>query len=232
MVKQRFVSAALLGAVLLTGCSTKMMTTVDVHSATDASMSASVIFSAEAAQAIEEDLGLEKDIQELIAKKTGQEVRTDSDDSERVYSSDLPYAKLTNASLLLGVSSAGLEPVGEEAATLNVGLVTPTDLIAAIEAGNADEVDREALTETIMKTTTISVKVKFPGDITEVTGPGTVSKDGNEATFTVPLDEFVPGTMSVSGSVVKPLFSTPILVGAGGALVLAIVSIFIMRRRR
>lgn len=226
---------ALVGVLMLSGCESALVTEINVESATEASVVASVEFYDEAAEAVRVDPSLATEIKTVLKNKTGQEVKEKSTDGFVQYTSNMPYAKLAESASITGVESALLS-TKENDVTLTVNLVEPGDLQQAIIQGNASEEDAEALVTTIFRTTTINVKVTYPGNISEATGPGTIVTDKNTTSLKLPLADFSNQetlTFHVVGSTEAPFWTkNKIILASGITGVLAVTSLLLYARHR
>ncbi len=212
---------AICAPLLLCGCQSDISTVVDVRESGAADVSMQVVFSGEVLDQLQDqDLSSQLETQlrtrfpDLTISDGGSTYRT------RLVSGDI-----ANNAELSGVSDIRIDRVGDTA-TVSVQLVDPIRLEAAILDSVAGSPDSEALAKTIANNTTLSVRVRYPGQVLDV-GSGTAS--GSTATYQATLTTWEPGTYVSNGSLKAP--QRPLALYVGGVLLVGMLLAIAARRR-
>jgi hypothetical protein len=227
-------AAALVSAVLLSGCEAALVTNVTV-APTSSAIVTSATFDATAADAFSDEMvGQLSDV--FVARIGVAPTVVRGRDGTLTVSVAVPYDQLVAVSDLTGVASARIEIDSDASqALLHVDLVDPVALRAAIVNAAATQLDGDALVAAMTTQTRVGVAATFPGPVLSVvTPPGTEfaspAVDGATVTFTQPLSLYVPGAFAVLGELSTP--STFRRLYLPGAALTGVAAIVVMVRRR
>lgn len=219
-------------AVLLSGCEAGVATRVDVESATESKIVATIRFTDEAAEQLVENEKLDAQLQDLIQNRVGREPERSGDEEELTYQVGLTYEEMLSAQDVLGIQGAAIEGETEDDVTLTLQLAPPVGLNEAIVQATATQPDAQALAETMLKTTTVAVVVGFEGGVTGVEGPYEVKREESSVSVTQSLATFQTGTLVVSGDPQKSFLATYGLgLGIGGGLLALLILVLHSRRK-
>lgn len=159
----RAAAAALLCVAVLSGCTAKVVTTIEVTGETQAKVRVSARFTAEAAQVLTQDAQARKELVELFtARSGGGRPHVELADDAVDVSVEVDYQTLEGLADLTGVGSLELSEAGTR---LRVNLNPPARLREVIREQVADRPDADALAETMLEQTAVEVLVTFAGGV-------------------------------------------------------------------
>jgi hypothetical protein len=207
--------------LLLCGCQSDISTVVDVRENGAADVSMQVVFSGEVLEKLQDPQLSALLEEQLRARFPGLTVSNGGS----TYQAKLTSGDLQRNADLSGVADIRIDRSGD-VATVSVQLVDPTQLEAAILDSVAGSPDAEALAKTIANNTTLSINIRYPGQVLD-SGGGLAS--GTTATYQAVLATWDPGMYITQGSL-KPT-QRPLVMYVGAALLLGILLTAAMRRR-
>lgn len=218
-VRLRLLLPLTVTAVLLTGCRTELRTDAAVTASGVETATVTLRFTDEAAAAVIENPDTDQDLFELVAEATGSAVERRTGDNEIVYVADVDPQRLDALGPYTGLDSVSVTAEGDRIRA-DVVTVAPERLLAAIDAAAAGEPDADILVHTYRSSTTLTVRLTFPGDVIS-TDAGDVEGHSVELSDTLVLWE--PSTVTITASAtgsfpVVPIGVTVLVVtGAGYA---------------
>lgn len=227
--------ATLATVVALGACEAEAGTQIEVRSATETVISAVVEFRGQAADAVEDQPATAAALEKAFASRVGAIPEHSRDGDTLRYHARLTYPQLVASADVLGVSSAAVAASGKDVA-LTVVLAQPEGLAEAVRQAVASQPDGASLADTMLATTSVSVRVSFSGGVSSAvftpTGaaPEALTTSGTTLVLDQPLDTFRPGTLVVTGDPKAPLLSTGRALAVG--LVLVATVGLVWRRRR
>ena len=234
MVRKVFSTLGLLVAsAALAGCNSTVHTSVQVTSATASTLSVGVDFSGQIGQKLASDPALRHQLEQVISQRLHQDVTLSVKGEEVSWSQSVTYEQVTSNGDITGLSSAVLSPSGGNRAIIDMTLVAPSAISAAIAKGVAGQPHAADLERTMSTYTFITQSVTFPGTIIQASSSGPkVTVAGDTASVTQRLGSYQPGTVTVTGSLTgQSLLSTQDLLLGGGVLAGAVVGLVLWRRR-
>lgn len=231
-MRRRLAAFAALCAVLAVGCDATVATDVTLVSADTVRTEVSVTLTGAAAEAFSSDLELLNRLEKLVEERAGANAaREVSDDRVELRVTDVDAGKVAAASGLTGVGEISVRPGGDGTATVEVPLVAPTELAAALE-GTPDP-DAVPL---LLENTSVVVSVSA-GEVTAVSGIRTdaaagvdVTTDGGVVTVSRQVASVMTGTLTVVASPVGGGWPWPLL-AAAAAVAVAVTAAVRARRR-
>jgi hypothetical protein len=231
LVKLRPVSsvvlAALVALVVLTGCESVVTTRVEARES-GAYLSAGLRLDGEVAAQVQRSPELAASLDSVLQARFG-DVDKVSTSTSLQYRTELTLDELRAGADLLGVSDVAIVVDGATA-RVDVVLVEPTGLLAAVSAGTAGRHDADALAAAVAENLIVGVEVHFPGPISQVSSG--VEVNGSVARFQAPLSRYPTATATVIGSLEGPSRTSAVILVVAVALTAAAVAMVYRRRGR
>ena len=203
----RNLAAAAVVVLLSGGCETNIRTHIQIHDKDTSTISINVEFEGDIAEVLAEDPVSETLLFNAFTSHGVAHTETVTEPGRRSYRTETSYGTLIAASGITGLAQATLNTrPGTNTATVAGVLISPHQLIDAIREQTAAMDDGQAIAETMLHQTKTTVTVEFPGKITHIDGPAGYQIRGNQATFTIRLDNAGTGTgqFTVTGSTAGP----------------------------
>lgn len=188
---------AALAALLLTGCTATVTTDFEVTSATAATVHVGAVFTDEAADMLAANASARAELVGVFTDRTGTSPEVVAGAHRLELRSTVSYDQLARSGALLGVSSAKLSGADSDV-TLTLQLAKPTALADAVQSATKTQPDSAALAETMLRTTTVTVNVTFPGGVAHVSDPS-ATVDGDTVTLSRTVAAAQAGTLEVTG---------------------------------
>jgi hypothetical protein len=213
-------------ALALAGCRADVTTQVVVTSESDARARVEVSFEGEAAKALSRDDNLSR-LLETYEHLTGVQPEVSRGGGTLGVSAELDYETLKQVAGVTGVRSLRLEPETGGEVTVTAELVEPVALIEAIVAtAHEQEDDPGPYLAAVAGSSWVTLRIELPGGVSSAQVPVEIGGETTRTALVVsqPLSEFVPGTVSVTGTPGRAwprLPSRPLVLLAGTAVVLA-----------
>lgn len=192
-------AAAALGVLALSGCDSQVQTTVQVTGSDTAQVSVSATFDGEAAQVINEDAAVRKDLVDLFANRTGHKPTLKLAEKKVTASVDVEYNQVANLSGITGVGAIALTAGGSQT---SIRVEPPRELVAQVRNQTRNEEDSAVLAQTILDTTEVAVAVTYPGGIKSATSTvkgAKVTRTGDTVTLTTSASSTSAGEFIVTG---------------------------------
>ena len=208
----RKLAAAAAVVLLCVGCETDVHTRIRIHDNDTSTISINVDFEGDIAEVLAQDPVSETLLLNAFNSHGVTHTGTVVEPGRRSYGAETSYSTLVAASGITGLQQATLNTVdGADTATVAGVLISPHQLIDAITEQTATMDDGQAVAETMLRQTTTTVTVEFPGKITHIDGPDGYQLNGNQAVFTIRLDKAGTGTgpFTVTGSTAGPARQFP-----------------------
>lgn len=220
-------AALAVAALALTSCTSSLTTSITVTSPTAATVHVSAVFTDEVAHQITADAAARSQLLGVFSDRTGHAPSyTVSHGGNQVeVSDDLTYQQLRDSSDVTGVSDVSLSGSGSHVVAAFT-LTPPTKIITAVTTSEAGQPDGAALTATMLRSTSVTVSVRFPGGVSSTTGG---VRHGDTVTFTRTAADTSAAHASVAGNPTPSHWQRYGAIGAGLALAAAALA---WRRRR
>lgn len=240
-----------LAVLSLAGCQASVQTAMTVTSPREAQVHVAAEFTGEAAQVLRDNDAVRAQLEGVFADRAGAPARLEEQDGGLTMAADLSYDRLTAAAGVTGVQSAALSGDGD-ATVLQLRLGPAVELARAVRRGTAGQPDAEALTATMLASTSLAVSVTFPGGITAGEDSAQPIRSGASVDGTAPAASELPvgawarwssdDTITYFGRVNAPATQVrvtgdpaphrlPWLIG-GGVLTAAGITLAVRRRRQ
>ena len=161
---RKWIAGAVLAvtSVMLTGCEGAVRTEVKILSATEATVTTSVVFTGDAARAVYYDQAILDDLVANMERLTQERPTVTLSPDEIVATSPLTFEQLLTSSKVTGVSGFSYE-ASEDTATVRVILSQPENLVESITAAASERPDSESLSKAMLANTYIEFAVSYPG---------------------------------------------------------------------
>jgi hypothetical protein len=226
---------ALVLVVLVSGCRSSVTTAFEVGADPDPAVVMSVVIEFDQVAAAAFGPELTAQLEETIVARTGERPRVVRDGGKLRLEVPVNYGQLVELAPLTGVADVRLELLGEDLGVLHIELVEPDELRAAIAAAAATQPDAAALAATLLRFSEVGATVRFAGGVIQIRTPElevVPSVEQDTVRVVQPLDRYIPGPVTVAGSLRAPDRGRhwPPLV-AGAALVLLVGTVWSVRRR-
>lgn len=183
------------------GCQSTVSTHVQVTGSTTSSVVAAISIDGDAAAVIAKQPGLVASLNRVLSGRLKRPEAVVVTSSLVSWSDTLSYAELVANSDVLGVSSLSLTSVGGQA-RVQVGVVVPRALEAALAKGVSGQSDAVSQLATMRQYTKVSMIVSFPGPaVVSAVSPEIAPKaSGTTVTLTQPLAGYHDGRFIAQGA--------------------------------
>jgi hypothetical protein len=227
-------AVAVATVAVLAGCQAQVGTSVEVTGPSASTITETVAFDGEVAQAFLTDPTHRTDLEKLLAQRFGGPAQRHESPGHLAYTREITYPQLTGSSDVTGVCSASLSGTAS-AATFHADLCAPTALRQQLLSSVASQADSQALAQTLLQSTQVSLSVHFAGGISAWDAPvrrNQVQATGNEVTVSQQLDTYQAGAVSVTGDPRAPLINAWNLGLVGALMLAAVAATWFLRRNQ
>lgn len=213
-------------AILLTGCQSKVTTTLDISNVESPSTHVELAIEGDARKAILDDPELDQRLLAFVASESGSNANRSDTGEKLVYSSDVSGSRTLGTLTGVGATTSRAE---DDSMSTTVTLVDPVDLRAAIVDATSGEADSGAMSIAWQEAIQLRLKLRLPNNVVSVRGidPEYVTAYDDTVEVVASLRSWPQGQMAVESKA-----GSNLLMYFGLASVLVSVIVFVRRRTR